>query len=143
MASALNPYLSFKDNARQAMEFYQTVFGGKLEINTFKEFHATEDPTEDDKVMHAMLTADNGITFMASDTPNSMEYTGGSSISMSLSGDNDAELRGYWDALADGGTVVMPLEKAMWGDTFGMITDKFGINWMIDITGEKDQPEVL
>lgn len=133
MQTRLNPYIGFKDNAREAMEFYKTVFGGKLEINTFKEFQASQDPSEDNKVMHAMLEADNGITFMASDTPNGMQYTPGSAISMSLSGDNEAELRGYWDKLAEGGTVTMPLDKAPWGDTFGMLTDKFGINWMVDI----------
>ena len=137
MQSKLNPYLSFKDNAREAMEFYKTVFGGKLDINTFQEFHASEDPSEGNKVMHAMLEAENGITFMASDTPNSMEYRGGSSISMSLSGDNETELRGYWEKLCQCGAVTMPLEKAPWGDTFGMCTDKFGIAWMVNIAEPK------
>jgi PhnB protein len=138
MASQLNPYLSFKDDARQAMEFYQTVFGGKLEAHTFAEYHASTDPSEDDKVMHSMLVADNGITFMASDTPNSMEYAPGARISMSLSGDDEAELRGYFDKLVEGGTVTMPLEKALWGDVFGMCADKFGINWMVNVTVAKD-----
>lgn len=138
MQSRLNPYLSFKDNARDAMEFYKTVFGGKLDINTFEEFHASDDPSEGNKVMHAMLEADNGITFMASDTPNGMEYQPGNTMSMSLSGDNEAELRGYWDKLSEGGTITMPLDKAPWGDTFGMVTDKFGIQWMVDITGPKE-----
>lgn len=137
MQSKLNPYLGFKDNAREAMEFYKTVFGGKLVINTFKEFHASQDPSEDDKVMHSVVEADNGIMFMASDTPNSMEYKPGKNISMSLSGDNEAELKGYWEKLLVGGTVRMPLEKAPWGDTFGMLTDKFGIEWMVNIAGQK------
>ncbi|HEX6461750.1 MAG TPA: VOC family protein [Candidatus Saccharimonadales bacterium] len=136
MQTRLNPYLSFKDNARQAMEFYQTVFGGKLDINTFKEFHASQDPSEDNKIMHAMLEADNGVTFMASDTPNSIEYHAGSNISMSLSGDNEEELKGYWEKLIDGGKIVMPLENAPWGDVFGMVTDKFGVQWMVDITSQ-------
>lgn len=137
MQSTLSPYLGFRDNARQAMEFYKSVFGGKLEVHTFKEFHASEDVSEDDKIMHSMLAADNGITFMASDTPNSMEYKPGSAISMSLNGDNEAELRGYFEKLAAGGTVGMPLEKAMWGDTFGMCTDKFGVHWMVNIAQKK------
>src|SRR5436190_12758794 len=95
MQSNLNPYLSFRDNAREAMEFYKTVFGGKLEMQTFKQYHASQDPSEDNKIMHAMLTADNGSVFMGSDTPNSMEYHTGTNISMSLSGDQAAELRGY------------------------------------------------
>jgi PhnB protein len=134
MPSQLNPYISFKDNARQAMEFYQSVFGGELTINTFSEFHASDDPSEDDKIMHAMLAAENGIVFMAADTPNRMEYQPGASISMSLSGDNEPELRGYFEKLSAGGFVVMPLEKAAWGDTFGMCADKFGINWMVNIS---------
>lgn len=137
MQSNLNPYLSFRDNAREAMEFYQTVFGGKLEMQTFKEFHASQDPSEDQKIMHAMLTADNGIVFMASDTPNNMEYRTGTNMSMSLSGDNETELRGYYEKLSAGGTIGMPLEKAPWGDTFGMLTDKFGVSWLVNIAGQK------
>lgn len=138
MQSRLNPYLSFRDTAREAMEFYQTVFGGKLDVHTFKEFHASETPDEDNLIMHAMLEANNGITFMASDTPARMEYKPGSNVSLSLSGDNEAELRSYWDKLAEGGTVTMPLEKAMWGDTFGMLTDKFGVMWMVNIASPKE-----
>ena len=135
MPNRLNPYISFKDNAREAMTFYQTVFGGKLDVNTFKEFGASQSPSEDDKVMHAQLEADNGIIFMGADTPAGMAYDAGESISMSLSGDDEGELRGYWDKLSAGGTVAMPLEAAPWGDTFGMCVDKFGISWMVNIAG--------
>ena len=137
METKLNPYLSFKDNARQAMEFYQTVFGGKLAMSTFKDYHASQDPSEDNKIMHAVLEADNGIVFMASDTPNRMEYKAGTNFSMSLSGDNEAELTGYFEKLSDGGSVSMPLQKAMWGDSFGMCTDKFGVQWLVNITAPK------
>jgi PhnB protein len=133
MPSRLNPYLSFKDDAREAMEFYQSVFGGKLDVSTFKEYHASEDPSEDDKVMHANLQVDNGIVIMGADTPKSMEYSPGARISMSLSGDDEAELRGYWDKLREGGAEVMPLEKAPWGDTFGMLRDRYGIDWLVNI----------
>ncbi len=138
MKSNLNPYLNFRDSAREAMEFYQTAFGGKLEMQTFKDFHASQDPVEDNKIMHAMLTADNGIVFMASDTPNGMEYRQGTNMSMSLSGDNEPELKGYYEKLSAGGTIGMPLEKAPWGDMFGMFTDKFGVAWMVNITGHKE-----
>ncbi len=134
MQSKLNPYINFKDNARQAMEFYQSVFGGELTMNTFSEFHASDDPSEDDKIMHAQLEAKNGIVFMASDTPNRMEYQPGASINMSLSGDNEAELRAYFEKLSAGGNIVMPLEKAPWGDTFGMCVDQFGITWMVNVS---------
>lgn len=135
----LNPYISFKDNAREAMEFYKTVFGGKLTMNTFKELNASEDPSEENKIMHSVLEADNGISFMAADTPNRMEYHSGQNISMSLSGgsEDEDELQGYWNKLIEGGTQIMPLEKAIWGDTFGMLTDKFGIIWMVNIAGKK------
>lgn len=135
MATQLNPYLAFRDNARQAIEFYHSVFGGELTINTFAEFGASEDPAEADKIMHSMLSTDSGLVLMASDTPSVMDYTPGSSISISLSGDDEAELRGYWEKLSDGGTVTMPLDKAPWGDTFGMCVDKFGTSWMVNITG--------
>jgi PhnB protein len=140
MQSRLNPYLTFRDNAREAMEFYQSVFGGKLTISTFEEFHASQDPSEKDKVMHANLEADNGMVLMGSDTPNQMEYHPGSSFSVSLSGDDEKELSGYFNSLAAGGTTSMPLNKAPWGDTFGMCADKFGVNWLVNIAGEQ-QPK--
>ena len=139
MQTRLNPYLSFKDNTRDAMEFYRTVFGGKLEMNTFKELNASQDPSEDDKIMHSVLEADNGITFMASDTPDRMDYKPGNNFNMSLSGDNEAELRSYYEKLAEGGTVTMPLEKAIWGDTFGMCIDKFGVQWLVNISPPPSQ----
>jgi PhnB protein len=138
MQSTLNPYLSFRDNAREAMEFYHTVFGGELQMQTFKDFHASQDPAEDNKIMHSVLIADNGIVFMASDTSNGMEYHPGSNISMSLSGDNEAELAGYFEKLSVGGTIGMPLEQAPWGDRFGMLTDKFGVSWLVNITMPKE-----
>ena len=137
MHSKLNPYLSFKDNTREAMEFYRTVFGGKLDLSTFKDLHASQDPSEDNMIMHSVLEADNGITFMASDTLSRMEYRAGTNMSMSLSGDNEAELKAYFEKLSVGGMVIMPLEKAIWGDSFGMFTDKFGVQWLVNITGQK------
>jgi PhnB protein len=136
MPSRLNPYLNFTDKARDAMEFYKSVFGGNLEMHTFKEYNASQDPSEDDKIMHSMLEADNGITFMAADTPKDMEFQAGNNYSMSLSGDDESELSGYYDKLAAGGAVIMPLEQAPWGDKFGMVTDKYGIQWMVNIAGQ-------
>jgi PhnB protein len=135
MTTKLNPYLGFRDNAREAMEFYHSVFGGELTTSTFAEYHASEDPAEADKIMHSMLETPGGLTLMASDTPNSMDYTPGNNHSVSLSGDDDAELRGYWEKLSGDGTVTMPLEVAPWGDSFGMCVDKFGIAWLVNIAG--------
>ena len=137
MDTKLNPYLSFKNNARQAMEFYKTVFGGSLRLTTFKEYHASQTPDEDDLIMHAELNAGDGLLFMASDTPARMEYHPGSNMSMSLTGEDEPELKTFFQKLSAGGKVTMPLEKAMWGDTFGMCTDKFGISWMVNIPAKK------
>ena len=132
MASRLNPYLSFKDNARQAMEFYKDVLGGELVINTFGEYGGDESVANG--VMHAQLDTPAGFTLMASDTPPGMgEAPTGGNITISLSGDDAEELRGYWDRLSANGTVTMPLEKQMWGDEFGMCTDQFGVAWMVNI----------
>lgn len=135
MATRLNPYLGFRDNAREAMEFYRTVFGGELTLNTFGDLRASDDPAEHDKIMHGQLESPSGFTLMASDTPNSMEYTPGNNYSVSLSGDDDAELRGYWEKLSDGGTVLEPLVQAPWGDSFGMCVDRFGVTWLVNISG--------
>ncbi len=137
MPTILNPYLSFRDNAKQAMEFYQSVFGGELNMSTFAEFQASDDPAENDKIMHAQLTSPSGLILMGADTPNRMDYTPGDNFSISLSGDDEAELRGYWDKLAVDGTITQPLEKAPWGDSFGMLNDRFGITWLVNIAGPK------
>jgi PhnB protein len=132
VASRLNPYISFRDNARQAMEFYQTVFGGNLRLTTFGEF-GNADPAVADKIMHGMLETDQGYTIMGSDVPPGMDVTFGNNITVSLSGDDGDVLRGYWEKLSAGGTVVMKLEKQMWGDEYGACTDQFGISWMVNI----------
>jgi PhnB protein len=133
MATALNPYLNFRGTTREAMDFYHEVFGGKLNVATFAEFHASSDPSEDNLVMHAELDA-GAIKFMAADVPNRMAFESGSNnFSMSLSGEDEAELRGFFDKLSAGGSVDQPLVKAQWGDTFGMCSDKFGVHWLVNI----------
>lgn len=135
MAISLNPYVSFTDNAREAMTFYQTVFGGELTLSTFGEMHASEDPNVVDLIMHSVLTTGTGFTLMASDTSNRMARDEGTEISISVSGDAEDEqsLRTAWAAMSDGAEITMPLETAMWGDTFGMLTDRFGLHWMFSI----------
>ena len=133
MASRLNPYLSFDGNARDAMEAYKDVFGGELTISTFGDMGQTDDALED-KVMHSQLETPAGFTLMASDTPpGASEFQPGNTMAISLSGDDEGELRGYWEKLASGGTVRLELEKQMWGDVFGMCNDRFGIPWMVNI----------
>jgi PhnB protein len=133
VASRLNPYISFADTARQALEFYRGVFGGDLVLSTFGESGMAEGP-DAQKIMHGQLETPAGYTLMASDTPAGMDRTVGTNMSVSLSGDDGDELRGYFTKLAEGGTVTMPLEKQMWGDEFGMVVDPFGVAWMVNIS---------
>ena len=135
MASRLNPYISFDGTAQEAMEFYKEVIGGELTMNTFGSF-GQADPAIADKIMHAQLETANGYTLMASDLPPGMEHKPGTSITVSLSGTDAADLRGYWEKLSAGGTVTVPLEKQMWGDEFGQCVDRFGVAWMVDIVPE-------
>jgi PhnB protein len=103
-------------------------------MSTFGEFGHAEGP-DADNIMHATLETPSGFTLMASDTPASMSRTEGDNITISLSGDDGDELRGYWERLCEGGQVSMPLEKQVWGDEFGSCRDRFGINWMVNIAG--------
>lgn len=134
MPTILNPYLHFTGNAREAMTFYQSVFGGDLNVSTYGQFQPEAAPGgESDKVMHGQIVAPNGLVLMGSDAPEGMPVSQGSSISVSLSGEDEAELRGYWDKLAEGATVAVPLAQSPWGDSFGMLTDRFGIEWLVNI----------
>ena len=111
-AVQLNPYLQFQDQAREAMDFYRAVFGGELSMDTFASMGMSGHPSNDERIMHAQLVTDHGLVLMASDVPDGVPYQPGSAISISLSGDDEPTLRGYYDALAEGGTVVEPLTKA-------------------------------
>ncbi|HEY8588670.1 MAG TPA: VOC family protein [Naasia sp.] len=141
MASRLNPYLSFRNSAREAMEFYKSVFGGELTLSTFGEFGASEDPAVKDLIMHGQLETPSGYTLMGADTPPDMEVPSDSSITVSLSGDDDHELRGFWDKLTEGGSITEPLVQAPWGDSFGMLTDRYGTKWMVNIAGARQQEQ--
>ena len=138
----LNPYVSFDGNAREALSFYHSVLGGELEISTFADFADSGmpvSPEDRDKVMHGRLTAEGGMTLMAADTPAGMDYEGPvSGITLSLSGgaEDTDRLTDAFGKLSEGGEVGVPLDKAPWGDTFGMFTDRFGVAWMIDIGPE-------
>lgn len=133
MASRLNPYISFDGDARSAMEFYESVFGGTLTLHTFAQIGGMEGP-DGDKIMHGMLETAGGFTMMGADEPPGEEHRPGNNIAVSLSGDDAEELRGYWKKLSDSGTVSVPLEKQMWGDEFGMCEDRFGIRWLVNIS---------
>ncbi len=134
MTTRLNPYLSFAGNAREAMGFYQSVFGGEATFSTFADIPGDHDPAELDKIMHSQLLTDGHITLMGADTPIGMGEPQANG-SLSLSGEDEAELRGYWEKLSGSGQVIVPLEKAPWGDSFGMCTDSYGIQWLVNIAG--------
>lgn len=133
MASLLTPYLSFRDDARQALEFYQQVFGGELTLSTFGEYGMADTP-QADQIMHGQLETPLGFTLMASDTPPGMDYVEGARITVAITGDDVNELRGYFEKLSEGAEVTVPLDKQMWGDEYGSLTDRFGIPWMANIS---------
>ena len=134
----LNPYIFFDGNCREAMEFYKGLFGGELMLTTFGEgpADAHADPKANsadvtDKIMHARLTGD--VVLLASDNPNGMGDGNSSQFSLSLEGSDEPRFQTYFNKLAQNGKVTAPLIKQFWGDLFGMVTDKFGVNWMVTI----------
>lgn len=138
--SVLNPYLNFRGEAKEALEFYHSVFGGELTVSSFAEL-GTDDVPEAERglVMHGQLETPAGFTLMASDVPSHMDFSAGTNqFSVSLSGpaDDDAQLRGYWQKLGEGATIAEPLAAAPWGASFGMLTDRFGVNWMVNISAD-------
>jgi PhnB protein len=141
MVSRLNPYLTFNGSARQAMEFYASVFGGNLAFNTFAEFGA-EDSPDADLIMHGRLDTSAGYTIMAGDITGDMEYQPMAGFSVSLSGDDADLLRGYWERLSAGGTITMATRKQVWGEEFGMCVDNFGVSWMVNISQPAETPVV-
>ncbi len=135
MAVALNPYIHFNGEAEKAVEFYKSIFGGELTISRYKDNPGPPPPDEfKEQIMHSMLKNED-FQFMVGDSGPMGAGKMGENVSMSLSGpDEDAQkLRGYFNGLKKGGTVTVELAKAPWGDEFGMLVDKFGIKWMINI----------
>lgn len=138
MAVRLNPYLNFRGNTREAMEFYKSVLGGELRVMQYDMFPGMMgDPGEGGKVMHAQLETPDGLTLMAADIPDSMADSadataGGSSIC--VSGDDSDRLHTIWNALAEGAEIRVPFERAPWGDTFGDLKDRFGVPWMVSLS---------
>jgi PhnB protein len=133
MATKLNPYLTFDNTGDEAMRFYQSVLGGELTQTTYGEAGLSHGPDDDAKILHSVLETPSGFTLMGADSPS--DLPAGANGSISLSGDEEAELRGYWDKLSADGAITVPLEKAPWGDTFGMCVDRFGVTWLVNIAG--------
>lgn len=136
MSQSLNPYLNFRGTAREAMAFYESVFGGELTVSSFRDFGMEVAEDEQDLVMHSQLSTPAGFLLMGADVPSHMDYTRGvNDGSVSLSGDDEEALGGYFAKLGEGANVTQPLEKAPWGDSFGMLVDRFGVNWLVNISG--------
>jgi PhnB protein len=136
----LTPYLSFKSEARQALEFYQSVLGGELSISTFDEIPEVAgmlgDPSESGLVMHGQLDTPAGLTIMAADTGTGMPYvapTSGVTVALTGGPPDHEYIKAAYDKLSEGATPGEPLELAPWGDYYGQLTDKFGISWMFDV----------
>ena len=134
MNATLSPYLNFNANAAEAMRFYQSVLGGDLTVQTFADAGVAQDDSQKNLTLHAALTSD-GITLFASDGRPDQKVIFGDNVHLSLQGTDSERLTGYFNGLAAGGQVDMPLAKQFWGDTFGMLTDKFGVHWMVNIIG--------
>ena len=136
MSTNVTTYLNFRGTARDALAFYQSIFGGDLRVSSFKDFGMPVGEGEEDLVMHGQLDVDGTPLIMGSDVPSHMGYTPGeNTFSVSLSGDDEATLTGWFTALSEGATVTQPLEKAPWGDSFGMLQDRFGVSWLVNISG--------
>ncbi len=137
MTSArISTFLHFTGQASDAVAHYASVFGSTVSSQTFGEFGMVDDPADADLVMHAQLDGPDGLVLMCSDVPTSMRVDGAGPAQphVCLFGDDEERLRGWWEGLADGGTVRMPLEKAPWGDHFGQLEDRFGVSWMVNIS---------
>jgi PhnB protein len=135
MTTDVSTYLNFRGTAREALGFYRSVFGGDLVVSSFDDFGMPVGEGEGDLVMHGQLNVDGRPLLMGSDVPAQMPYTPGeNTFSVSLSGDDAAILTGWFTALSEGATITQPLEKAPWGDSFGMLKDRFGVGWLVNIS---------
>ncbi len=138
MKPTLTPYLNFMGQTKDAMEFYQSVLGGELKMQTFAESGAPISEEDKDKIIHADLQND-ALSFMASDGNAEHPVHMGDNIHMSIVGSDAELLTKYFNGLAEGGKVDMPLAKQFWGDIYGQLTDKFGVHWMVNISSQTPQ----
>ncbi|MGW4789522.1 VOC family protein [Streptomyces sp. NPDC004230] len=134
MTARVTPYLNFGGDAREAMEFYQSIFGGTLAITTFADLHRAQDAGQANLIAHSMLKGTTGVILMASDVPKPGERKS-ASTSVALGGD-EADLTEYWGRLSEGGTVTVPFAKSPWGALHGQCIDKFGTTWLVNVTAK-------
>ncbi len=137
---SVNPYLNFNGNTEEAFNFYKSIFGGDfVMLQRFKDMPGAEKmtpPNEMNRIMHVSLPLGKVAVLMGSDAPESrgMKVTFGNSVNISIEAESEEEANRLFKALCDKGKVGMPIGKQFWGALYGMCTDKFGINWMINYT---------
>ena len=129
---SLNPYIFFRGTCREAMNFYKDIFGGELTVQTYSEVKMG-DEDQKDLIMHATL-ANESMSLMGSDTEKASDKA--AKISLSIGGSDEHALRSIFEKLSNGGDVYSELKNEFWGDIFGTVTDKYGIEWMVNITPE-------
>ena len=130
-------HLNFRGDARAALEFYQSVFGGDITIITYKDAQNVQDPSEADQVMWGQVTAPNGFRVMAYDVPSRTPWDeGNNAFFVSVRGDSIKEIAALWEKLSDGATVAQPLAPSGWALLYGMLADRFGITWVLDVAVE-------
>lgn len=117
------------------MEFYKSALGGELTLQTFKDLNMAKSPDQENLIMHSQLATSDGMVLMASDDPESSSET--KNASLTISGEDEAVLTGYFNKLSEGGNVIVPMSKQVWGDMFGMFADKYGIRWMVNVNQPK------
>jgi PhnB protein len=127
-------HLNFRGQARDALDFYQGVFGGHVVAITYADAHAAQRPEEAEQVMWGQVRSEAGFHVMAYDVPASRPYDPGTDpVFVSVRGDDADEIRGYWEALSQGAVVKAPLEPSAWAPLYGMLTDRFGVTWVLDV----------
>lgn len=132
-------HLNFRGDARAALTFYQSVFGGDVAMVTYKDAGNVQEPSEADQVMWGQVTADNGFRVMAYDVPSNIPWNQGeNAFFVSLRGEAAEEVTAYWQKLTDGATVLQPLGPAQWAPLYGMLQDRFGVTWVLDVISEYD-----
>ncbi len=134
MSVLTTPHLNFRGQARDALSFYQSVFGGDLTVVTYADAHNITADDEADQVMWGQVESPEGLRVMAYDVPSHAPWEPGViPVFVSVRGTDTAELTAYWEKLSDGANVVVPLGPARWAPLYGMLRDKFGITWVLDI----------
>ena len=137
MSVTTTTHLNFRGDARAALEFYQSVFGGDLAVVTYSDAGSVQEESEADQVMWGQVLGGNGFHVMAYDVPSRLAYDQGeNSFFVSLRGETVDEATGYWEKLAAGATVVIPMGPAGWAPAYGMLRDRFGVVWVVEVVSE-------